>query len=109
MRKMNKELKDALALIAEKCKEVNHHEQMKGKSLSKRIESIKGEFLHYVDNQTIWYSHNVRIKKNPNDRFRNHPDYKLVELTERERKKSLEALHWLLQDVQHCINHLETK
>ena len=82
---------------------------MKNKSLSKRIESIKGEFLHWVDNQTLWYSHNVRIKKNPNDPFLDHPDYKLVELSERERKNSIELLQWLLRDVEACINHLEKK
>ena len=106
---MNKELKDALTLIAEKCKEPNRYQQMTKKSLSKRIESIKGEFLHWVDNQTIWYSHGVRIKKNPNDSFKDHPDYKLVELTERERKQSIEALEWLLEDVKQCINHLQNK
>jgi hypothetical protein len=106
---MEQELKNALKLINEKCKQPNYHLTMKSKTLSQRIESLKGQFLHYVDNETIWYSHGVRIKKDPNDRFRKHPDYKLVELSERERKKSIEALHWLLQDVKHCIAHLENK
>lgn len=106
---MEKELKDALKLINEKCKEPNYHLTMKGKTLSQRIESLKGQFLHYVDNETLWYSHCVRIKKNPNDPFKDHPSYRLVELSEKERKKSLEVLHWLLNDVKHCIGHLEKK
>ena len=104
---MEQNIKHALKLITEKCKQPNHHNQMMSKTLSQRIESIKGEFLHYVDNETIWYSHGVRIKKNPNDSFRKHPDYKLVELSKKERQKSIEALGWLLRDVEACISHLE--
>ena len=106
---MEKELKEALALIAEKCKEPNLYQQMSKKSLSNRIASIKGEFLHWVDNETIWYSHNVRIKKNPNDSMKDHPDYKLVELSNRERQNAIEQLQWLLRDVEDCISHLENK
>jgi hypothetical protein len=106
---MEQNLKDALKLITEKCKQQSQRQYMDGKSLSQKIEIIKGEFLHYVDQETLWYSHNVRIKKNPNDSFREHPNYKLVELSERERRKSIEALQWLLRDVESCINHLENK
>lgn len=106
---MEKQLKDALKLINEKCKEPNYHRLMISKSLSQRIENLTGQLGFYVRKETIWYAHNVRIKKNPNDPFRNHPDYKLVELSERERKNSLEQLHWLLQDVKQCIGHLENK
>lgn len=106
---MEQELKNALKLITEKCKQPNHHLQMKNKSLSKRIESIRGELVQYVDYETIWYAHNVRIKKNPNDPFSSHPDYRLVELSEKERLNSIDALQRLLQDVQSCINHLQKK
>ena len=106
---MEQELKNALKLITEKCKEPNHHLQMKSKSLTQRIESIKGEFLHYVDSDTIWYLHNVNIKKNADNSFKDHPNYRLVELSERERQNSIQALHWLLRDVKACIAHLEHK
>jgi len=106
---MDKQLKEALKVITEKCKEPNFYHQMNGKTLSKRIESIKGNFLHFVDNETLWYAHNVRIKKNPNDSFKDHPSYRLVELSKKERQKSIEALQWLARDVQACINHLENE
>ena len=106
---MEQELKNALKLISEKCKEPNYHVEMKKKPLSQRIQSLNGQFLHYVDNETIWYCHGVRIKKNPNDPFREHPDYKLVELSDRERKKSIEELERLIRDAKACINHLEDK
>jgi hypothetical protein len=106
---MEQELKNALKLITEKCKEPNYHQTMNAKSLSQRIESLKADFLHYVDYDTIWYSHGVRIKKNPDDSFKDHPDYRLVELSERERKNALESLQWLLRDVEQCIGHLENK
>ncbi len=104
---MNKELKNALKLITEKCNEPNFVLQMQNKSLSQRIDSLKSTFLHFVDHETIWYSHTQRIKKNPNDSFADHDDFHVVELSSREKANSIEALKWFLKDIEACISHLE--
>ena len=69
---MNAELKQALEVIKKHCAEPkgkSFYEYMDGASLKQRIECIKGQFLHYVDHQTIWYAHKKRteefIKKDP--------------------------------------------
>jgi len=102
---MDKQLKDALALIAEKCKEVNHHEQMTKKSLPQRVESLHSELLHYVDRLTINYHKTQLAKKNPEDW--EDDEYTKVNLSKSQVKKTIEALHWLEQSVKACINHLE--
>jgi hypothetical protein len=101
---MNQELKNALKLITETC---NESLQMQNKSLSERIESLQGMFLHYVDHKTIWYCHTQRVKKNPNDSFANHVDFHVVELSSQEKANSIEALKWFLRDIEACISHLE--
>jgi hypothetical protein len=79
---------------------------MDGASLKQRIESIKGNFLHYVDHQTIWYAHTQIRKKDPNH-FVEHPSRIDVELTKKQREDCIQALKWLESDVKACIKHLE--
>ena len=102
---MDKQLKEALALIAEKCKEPNHHTQMSKKSLPQRVESLHSELLHYVDTMTINYQKTKLANKNPEDW--DDDEYTKVELSKSQVKKTIEALHWLEQSVKACIKHLE--
>ena len=117
---MNTELKQALEVIKKHCdtpKGKSFYEHMDGASLKQRIETIKGNFLHYVDHQTIWYSYKQRvaerIKADPNnekeylENLYDHPNYTDVNLTEKQRKDCLEALHWFEQDIKACIAHLK--
>lgn len=116
---MNNELKQALEVIKKHCNQPQRkdfYERMDGLSLKQRIETIKGLLLHYVDHQTIWYSYKQivaeRIKSDPNNEkeyledLYDHPNYTDVNLTERQRKDCLDALHWLEQDVKACKAHL---
>jgi len=102
---MNKELKQAMALIAEKCNEPNHYQQMKSKSLPNRVESLHSEFLHFVDSMTINYHKTQLAKANPEDW--DDDEYTNIQLSKSQVKKTIEALHWLEQSVKSCINHLE--
>ena len=102
---MNTELKEAIKLITEKCKQPNHHEQMKAKSLSNRIYSLKGDFLHYVDTVTINY-----MKTQHNKKDADHWDfdqYTPTELSKSEKQKAIEYMEWFVKDIQSCISHLK--
>lgn len=106
---MTEELKNALAVIKKHCdtpKGKSFDEYMQSATLKQRIESIKGKFLHYVDNQTIWYAHNQRIKQGDSSML-DHPDYKNVELSKKQREDCIQVLEWLKRDVEDCISHLK--
>jgi len=106
---MNAELKHALEVIKKHCatpKGKSFHEYMETASLKQRIESIQGNFLHYVDHQTIWYYHTQLRKKQPNH-FIDHPDRMDIELSKKQREDCIQALKWLQNDVKACIAHLE--
>ena len=96
--------------MAKSIKTKSFYEQMDSASLKQRIQSLKSKFLHYVDNQTIWYSHNQNEKKDPNYWLGTvHPDYKVVELTEKQRRDCIESLEWFKKDIEACISHLKNK
>jgi hypothetical protein len=114
------ELQQALDTIKKHCaqpKQKSFYEHMDNASLKQRIETLQGNFLHYVDHQTIWYSYKKlmeeRIKKDPKhekeyvEDFYDHPNYTDVVLSEKQRKDCIQALGWLLNDVKACIAHLE--
>jgi hypothetical protein len=114
------ELQHALDTIKKYCaqpKVKSFHENMDNASLKQRIETLKSNFLHYVDHQTIWYSYKQRtaerIKNDPNNEkeyledLYDHPNYVDVVLSEKQRKDCLEALHWFEQDIKACIAHLK--
>ena len=106
---MNKELKQALEVIKKHCetpKRKSFEEVMDGASLKQRIESISGQFTHYVDHQTIWYAHTQQRKKDPKH-FVDHPCRIDVELSKKQREDCIQALKWLERDVKACIGHLE--
>jgi hypothetical protein len=105
---MNQELKNALRLITEKCKQPNFYEVMESSTLKQRIQHLKGNFVHFVDHQTIWYSHGVNIKKGKSS-FDTHPQYTKVELTKKQRQECIQELIWLERDVQACIAHLKNE
>ena len=117
---MTTELKNALAVIKKHCetpKGKSFYEYMDTASLKQRIESLKSNFLHYVDHQTIWYSHKQRaaelIKKDPNNEkeyledLMDHPSYINVELSKRQREDCIDALEWFKKDIEACISHLK--
>lgn len=103
---MNTELKEALKVITEKCKQSNYHEQMKAKSLSQRVYSLKGNFLHYVDNITINYLKTQQEKEQPGC-WEDH--YVPTELSKREINNSIAEMEWFIKDIEACINHLKKK
>lgn len=107
---MNAELKQALEVIKKHCdtpKGKSFDEYMQGASLKQRIEGITGKLLHYVDSQTIWWMYNQNEEKF--ESMKNHPNYKKVELSKKQREDSIQALKWLKRDVEACISHLENK
>ena len=106
---MNTELKQALDVIKKHCetpKRKSFYEYMETATLKQRIESIQGNLLHYVDSITIWYSHNQWIKKGHTELL-NHPNYKKVELSKKQREDAIQALNWLKSDIESCISHLK--
>jgi hypothetical protein len=106
------ELQHALEVIKKHCakpKEKSFYEHMDNCSLKQRIETLKSNFLHYVDHQTIWWMHNQRIKQNPNDSFVKHPNYTNVELSKKQREDCIDALEWFEKDIKACISHLKNK
>jgi hypothetical protein len=106
---MNAELKQALEVIKKHCdtpKGKSFYEHMDGASLKQRIETLKSQFINYVDHQTIWYHHNQIAKKQPGH-FEDHPDYMKVELTKKQREDCLQALRWFENDIKACISHLK--
>jgi hypothetical protein len=104
---MDKELKEAMALIQKKCKEKNYYQEIEKLSLSKRVDTIKGQLLMYVDTLTLRYLKTQLEKKNP-EHFEDWP-FEKFEVTKREKAKALESLYWLKKDVEACISHLEEK
>ena len=117
---MNTELKQALEVIKKhtsQSKTKSFYERMDNASLKQRIETLRGQFVHYVDHQTIWYSYKQRvaerIKTDPNNEkeyledLYDHPNYTDVNLTEKQRKDCLQELEWFKKDVEYCIGHLK--
>lgn len=102
---MENQLKAALQLITEKCKEPNWHHMMQSKSLSKRIGSIQSMVFQYVDSETINYRKTQIAKQKP-DRYR-ADEFRVVELSSREKADSIANLKWLIRDIEACISHLE--
>jgi hypothetical protein len=103
------ELQHALDVIKKHCekpKSKNFYEHMDSASLKQRIETLKSNFLQYVDHQTIWYSHNQAIKKGSKSMV-NHPNYTNVELSKKQREDCIDALQWFEKDIQACISHLK--
>jgi hypothetical protein len=103
---MNVELKNALEVIKKHCdtpKRKSFEETMNGYSLSRRIESLKSYFLHYVDHQTINYHYTQFKKKNPDW----DGEFNVVELTNKQREDCLQALRWFENDIKACISHLK--
>jgi len=106
---MTNELKQALEVIKKHCdtpKGKSFYEHMDGASLKQRIETLKSNFLHYVDHETIWYAHTQIRKKEPTH-FIDHPNRKDVELSKKQREDCIQALKWLERDIKACIGHLE--
>lgn len=106
---MNKELKNAFDTIKKYCeqpKQKSFYEYMDNSSLKQRIESLKSNFLHYVDHQTIWYSHNQEIKKGDKSWLK-HPCYLNVELSKKQREDCINSLEWFKKDIEACISHLK--
>ena len=119
---MNTELKQALDIIKKHCEQPkgkSFYEHMDTASLKQRIETLKSNFLHYVDHQTIWYSHKQKtqelIKEDPQNEkeyledLMDHPNYINVELSKKQREDCIQALRWFEQDIKACISHLENK
>jgi hypothetical protein len=105
------ELQQALEVIKKHCEQPkgkSFYEHMDSASLKQRIETLKSNFLHYVDHQTIWYSHNQDIKKGDIS-MQDHSCYINVELSKKQREDCIQALHWFEQDIKACISHLENK
>lgn len=103
------ELKQALEVIKKHCetaKVKSFYEYMDGASLKQRIVSLKSNFLHYVDHQTIWYYHNQCIKKGDSSML-NHPNYTNVELSNKQRQDCIAELEWFKKDIEACISHLK--
>ena len=116
------ELQHALEVIKKHCEQPkgkSFYEHMDSASLKQRIESLKSNFLHYVDHQTIWFSHKKHyedmVKKDPKNQKEyleeliDHPNYTDVELSKKQREDCIEALKWFERDIKACISHLENK
>lgn len=108
---MNKELKEALKLISEKCKEKTYKEfsdEMKSNSLLKKISTLKTMFIMYVDFTTINYKKTQHYKKHP-DRLEKEFDvsFKEVELSKSEKEKAIREMEWFINDIEACIAHLK--
>jgi len=106
---MNTELKNALQTVKRYCespKSKGFYEQMDSASLKQRIETLKSNFLHYVDHQTIWYSHNQAIK-NGEPFMKDHPNYINVALSKKQREDCIQSLEWFKRDIEACISHLQ--
>ena len=100
------ELQQALDTIKKYCeqpKAKSFQERMESSTLKQRIETLKSEFTHYVDHQTIHYMYTQLKKKNPDW----DGDYNVVELSNKQREDCLQALHWFEQDIKACIAHLK--
>jgi hypothetical protein len=107
---MTTELKQALEVIKKHCetpKGKSFYEHMDGASLKQRIESLKSNFLHYVDHQTINYMFTQLDKKHPEHNYFDHPTRFKVELSKKQREDSIQALKWFKRDIEACISHLE--
>ena len=110
---MNAELKQALEVIKKHCdtpKGKSFYEQMDGASLKQRIEILKGNFVQYVDHQTINYKKTQIEKQNPGTftgEFSEYNEYIPVELSKKQLEDCLQTLHWFEQDIKACIAHLK--
>ena len=109
---MNTELKQALEVIKKHCsqpKRKTFEEHMDGSSLKQRIATLKSNFLHYVDRETIWYMHTQNQKKNPDYWMGiNHPNYREVELSKKQREDAIAEMEWFKRDIEACISHLKS-
>ena len=106
---MNQELKQALEVIKKHCetpKGKSFYEYMDGASLKQRIETLKSNFLQYVDHQTIWFAHTQQRKKDPKH-FVDHPNRIDVDLSKKQREDCIDALQWFKKDIEACISHLQ--
>ena len=102
---MNNQLKEALKLISDKCKETNYHEQMKSKSLTQRISTLRGSFVGYVDTITINYCKTLQQKQTPG--YWDDDQYTPTELTNRERANAINEMEIFIRDIEACIAHLK--
>ena len=109
---MNVELKQALEVIKKHCdtpKGKSFSEHMDSASLKQRIETLKSNFLHYVDHQTINYQKTQIEKEHPGTftgEFEEYIQYTPVELSKKQREDCIQALHWFEQDIKACIAQL---
>ena len=106
---MNQELKQALKLLNEKCKEKSWKDwskEIQSKPLNQRIGTIKSLFLSYVDSTTLNY-YKTQMYKTHKDELEEYDDYKITELSKGEKEKAIQELQWLLNDVECCISHLK--
>jgi hypothetical protein len=107
------ELQQALEVIKKHCEQPkgkSFYEHMDSASLKQRIETLKSNFLQYVDHETIWYAHTENEKKDKNYWLgTKHPNYKVVELSKKQREDCIQSLKWFEQDIKACISHLENK
>ena len=76
--------------------------RLETKSLINRIRHISIDFLLYVDKMTISY-HKTKMGMQP-DEFNN---FRITNLTTREKNESIKLLKILKQDIDACIRHLE--
>ena len=111
---MTQELKHAIKLINERCKETTYkeyRETLQSKKLDKLIYHLKGEFVSLVDWITINYSKTQMYKKRDNNDLEFHDlfsdDFEKTELTKGERERAIEVLQWFKQDIEQCIGHLQ--
>lgn len=107
---MNAELKQALEVIKKHCntpKEKSFYEHMNSAPLHRQISFLRGKFVHYIDRKTIGYLYTQLDKKNPEAEYFEDNSRVRVELTNKQRKDSIQELKWFLNDVKACIAHLE--
>jgi len=103
---MTNELKNALEVIKKHCTEPkgkSYYEYMDSSPLKRRIETLKSNFLHYVDHQTIHYHYTQFKKKNPDW----DGDYNVVELSKKQVDECIQELEWFKKDIEACIAHLK--
>lgn len=103
---MTTELKQALAVIKKHCetpKGKSYYEYMDSASLKQRIETLKSNFLHYVDHQTINYLYTQERKKNPGLDM----EHSIVNLSKKQREDCIDTMEWFKKDIEACISHLK--
>jgi len=103
----SQELKAALKLINEKCKEQNFYKVLESQPLTKRLDTIHSLILGYIDTETINYNKTQLVKNDP--KRAEYLEYRTVELSKKQIEDSVQNMEWMIRDLQSCINHLNLK